>query len=109
MMVEEGFGAADSVLAAKHRLAMSGDALLRICRLCVSIKMHCQGMTVEEGTTFFMNNWYQGEKPSYQEALRGSFDPGYLFYTVGKLEILKLREEYKKQVQELVLNASFYP
>ena len=97
MMVEEGFGATDSILAAKHRLAMSGDALLRICRLCVSIKMHCQGMTVEEGTTFFMNNWYQGEKPSYQEALRGSFDPGYLFYTVGKLEILKLREEYKKQ------------
>ena len=97
MMVEEGFGATDSILAAKHRLAMSGDALLRICRLCVSIKMHCQGMTVEEGTTFFMNNWYQGEKPSYQEALCGSFDPGYLFYTVGKLEILKLREEYKKQ------------
>jgi uncharacterized protein (DUF885 family) len=97
MMVEEGFGATDSVTAAKHRLAMSGDALLRICRLCVSIKMHCQGMTVEEGTKFFMTNWYQGEKPSYQEALRGSFDPGYLFYTVGKLEILKLREEYKKQ------------
>ena len=97
MMVEEGFGATDSVTAAKHRLAMSGDALLRICRLCVSIKMHCQGMTIEEGTKFFMDNWYQGQKPSYQEALRGSFDPGYLFYTVGKLEILKLRSDYQQQ------------
>jgi uncharacterized protein (DUF885 family) len=54
-------------------------------------------MTVAEGTKFFMDNWYQGEKPSAQEALRGSFDPGYLFYTVGKLQILKLREDYKKQ------------
>ncbi|MFT3681367.1 MAG: DUF885 domain-containing protein [Ferruginibacter sp.] len=97
MMVEEGFGAADSITAAKHRLAMSGDALLRICRLCVSVKMHCQGMTIEEGTKFFMDNWHQGEKPSYQEALRGSFDPGYLFYTVGKLQVLKLRDDYKKQ------------
>ncbi len=54
-------------------------------------------MSIEEGTKFFMSNWYQGEKPSYQEALRGSFDPGYLFYTVGKLEILKLRNDYKLQ------------
>jgi uncharacterized protein (DUF885 family) len=98
MMIEQGFGAdKDSITAAKHRLAMSGDALLRICRLCVSIKMHCEGMSLDEGTKFFMDNWYQGQKPSYQEALRGTFDPGYLFYTVGKLEILKLREDYKQQ------------
>jgi uncharacterized protein (DUF885 family) len=97
MMVEQNYGATDSVTAAKHRLAMSGDALLRICRLCNSIKIHCQGSTIEEGTKFFMDNWYQGEKPSYQESLRGSFDPGYLFYTVGKLEILKLRNDYQQQ------------
>jgi uncharacterized protein (DUF885 family) len=97
MMVDEGFGSADSVTAAKHRLAMIGDALLRVCRLCNSIKIHCQGATIEEGTKFFMDNWYQGEKPSYQESLRGSFDPGYLFYTVGKLEILKLRNDYQQQ------------
>ncbi len=98
MMIEQGYGSdKDSVTAAKHRISMSGDALHRICRLCVSVKMHCQGMSIEDGTKFFMNNWYQGEKPSYQEALRGSFDPGYLFYTVGKLEILKLRNDYKQQ------------
>jgi uncharacterized protein (DUF885 family) len=98
MMLDEGFGNnGDSVQAAKYRLSQSGDALLRICRLCVSVKMHCQGMTVDEATKFFMDNWYQGDKPSRQEATRGTFDPGYLFYTVGKLEILKLRDDYKKQ------------
>jgi uncharacterized protein (DUF885 family) len=98
MMADAGYGHnGDTIRAAKYRLAQSGDALLRLCRLCVSIKTHCQGMTVDEGTKFFMDNWYQGDKPSRQEALRGTFDPGYLFYTIGKLEILKLRDDYKKQ------------
>jgi len=98
MMLDAGFGnTGDPIKAAKFRMAQSGDALLRICRLCVSIKMHCYGMNVEEGTQFFMNNWYQGDKPSRQEALRGTYDPGYLFYTLGKLQILKLQEDYKKQ------------
>jgi uncharacterized protein (DUF885 family) len=98
MMADEGYGHnGDSVRAAKFRLAQSGDALLRLCRLCVSIKTHCQGMNVDDATKFFMDNWYQGDKPSRQEALRGTFDPGYLFYTIGKLELLKLREDYKKQ------------
>jgi len=98
MMLDEGYGNnGDSIRAAKYRLAQSGDALLRICRLCVSVKTHCQGMSVDEATQFLMDNWYQGDKPSRQEALRGTFDPGYLFYTVGKLEILKLREDYQAQ------------
>jgi uncharacterized protein (DUF885 family) len=98
MMLDQGYGNdGDSIKAAKYRLAQSGDALLRVCRLCVSIKTHCQGMSVDEATKFFMDNWYQGDKPSRQEALRGTFDPGYLFYTLGKLEILKLRDDYKQQ------------
>jgi len=98
MMVEQGYGHnGDPVIAAKYRLAQSGDALLRLCRLCVSIKTHCHGMNVDDATKFFMDNWYQGDKPSRQEALRGTFDPGYLFYTIGKLELLKLRADYQKQ------------
>ena len=98
MMADEGYGHnGNPVTAAKYRLAQSGDALLRICRLCVSIKTHCHGMNIDEATKFFMDNWYQGDKPSRQEALRGTFDPGYLFYTIGKLEILKLRSDYQKQ------------
>lgn len=98
MMLDAGFGNdGDAIKAAKYRIAQSGDALLRLCRLVVSINMHCKGMDVDQATTFFMDNWHQGDKPSRQEALRGTYDPGYLFYTLGKLQILKLREDYKKQ------------
>ena len=100
-MVDEGFGASGSPVptlkAAKYRLAQTDEALLRICRLCVSIKMHCQGMTVDEATTFFQDNCYYEPKPARQEAVRGTFDPEYLYYTVGKMEIFKLREDYRKQ------------
>jgi uncharacterized protein (DUF885 family) len=110
MVLDEGFGGAMSsvtggptpdgtaaIRAAKYRLAQSDEALLRICRLCVSIRMHCQGMSVEDGAKFFRENCYYEAKPAMQEALRGTYDPGYLFYTVGKLELLKLRRDYKAQ------------
>ncbi len=85
------------IRAAKYRLAQADEALLRLCRLCVSIRMHCQGMTVDEATQFFQDNCYYEPKAAAQEAIRGTFDPEYLYYTLGKLEILKLREDYRKQ------------
>lgn len=98
MMVDEGFGGdKDSITAAKFRLAQLDESLLRLCRLCVSIKMHCEKMTVDEATKFFKDNCYYEEKPARQEAIRGTYDPGYLYYTLGKLMILKLRDDYKKQ------------
>src|SRR5689334_8838073 len=95
MLVDEGFGAdaGDPLKAAKYRLAQADEALLRLCRWCVSIKTHCEGMSLEDATKFFEDNCYYEHKPAYQEALRGTFDPGYLFYTVGKMEILKLRRD----------------
>lgn len=97
MMIEEGFGATDSLTAAKYHLAQLDESLLRLCRLCVSVMTHCEGMTLEDATKFFQDNAYYEYKPAFQEALRGTFDPGYLSYTLGKLQILKLREDYKKQ------------
>jgi uncharacterized protein (DUF885 family) len=105
MAVDEGFGldnyvaptAADRLRAAKYRLAQSDEALLRLCRLCVSIRIHCQGMTVEEGTKFFEDNCYYEQKPARSEAIRGSYDPGYLYYTLGKLQVLKLRRDWQAQ------------
>ncbi len=105
MMLDEGFGRAqnatpapeETVRAAKYRIAQSDEALLRICRLCVSIKMHTQGMSVDDATKFLMENCYYEEKTARQEAVRGTYDPGYLNYTLGKLQILKLREDYKAQ------------
>jgi uncharacterized protein (DUF885 family) len=108
MMLDEGFGASRTAhprpeavaRAAKFRLAQADEALLRVCRLCVSIKMHCHGMTIEQATKFFQQNCYYEEKPARQEAIRGTFDPEYLYYTVGKLEFLKLREDYRQQEGE---------
>ncbi|HYR21587.1 MAG TPA: DUF885 domain-containing protein [Chthoniobacterales bacterium] len=103
LMVDEGYGTvanpseADEKRVAKYRLAQADEALLRLCRLCVSIKMHTQNMSVEEATRFFRENCYYEEKPARQEAMRGTFDPGYLNYTFGKLQILKLRDDYKAQ------------
>jgi uncharacterized protein (DUF885 family) len=105
MMLDEGFGGPtssspseeDVKRAAKYRMAQADEALLRLCRLCVSIKMHTQNMSLDEATKFFHDNCYYEEKPARSEAMRGTFDPGYLNYTLGKLQILKLRDDYKAQ------------
>jgi uncharacterized protein (DUF885 family) len=105
MMLDEGFGGPNSSSpsegdvkrAAKYRMAQADEALLRLCRLCVSIKMHTQNMSLDEATKFFQDNCYYEEKPARSEAMRGTFDPGYLNYTLGKLQILKLRDDYKAQ------------
>jgi uncharacterized protein (DUF885 family) len=105
MMLDEGYGSGtnstpseeDIKRAAKYRMAQADEALLRLCRLCVSIKLHTQNMSIDEATKFFQDNCYYAEKPARQEAIRGTFDPGYLNYTLGKLQILKLRDDYKAQ------------
>ena len=105
MMLDESYGSATSSTpseddvkrAAKYRMAQADEALLRLCRLCVSIKMHTQKMSLDQATKFFQENCYYEENPARQEAMRGTFDPGYLNYTLGKLEILKLRDDYKTQ------------
>ncbi|HJT46267.1 MAG TPA: DUF885 domain-containing protein [Chthoniobacterales bacterium] len=103
LMLDEGYGTVanpneeDLKRAAKYQMAQADDAMLRLCRLCVAIKMHTQNMTVEEASKFFQENCYYEEKPALAEAMRGTFDPGYLNYSLGKLQILKLREDYKAQ------------
>jgi len=52
---------------------------------------------MDDATRFFEENCYYEHKPARQESIRGTFDPGYLYYTLGKLEILKLRRGYQKQ------------
>jgi uncharacterized protein (DUF885 family) len=96
MMIDEGFGGGDP----KIRMGQLADALLRLCRFEVGIREHTRGMTVDQGTRFFMDNGYMGETPSRIEAERGTFDPTYLVYAVGKLAILKLRDDYKRDRKE---------
>ena len=106
MMIDEGFGGAarnakpseDEIQrAAKYRMVQAQAAMLRLCRLCVSIKMHTEGMSVDDATKFFQENCYCEEKPARAEAMRGTFDIGYGNYSLGKLEILKLRADYQAQ------------
>ncbi len=93
MMLEENFHSDDPRL----HLAQLSEALLRNSRYMVSLKMHTQGMTLEEATRFIMDNALMEETPALSEARRGTFDPGYLNYTLGKLLLLKLREDYKAE------------
>lgn len=94
MMVEQGFGAGDRSL----ELVMVHDALLRVCRYIVGIKMHTRGMTLSEGVDFFVKEGYQEKANGEREAKRGTMDPTYLVYTMGKLKILELRDEYRKLI-----------
>ena len=96
MMIEEGFGAGDP----KMKLGQLAEALLRLCRFVAGIRLHTEGMTVDQATRFFMDNGYMAETPARIEAERGTFDPTYVVYTVGKLAILKLREDYKRYRKE---------
>ena len=96
MMIEQGFAGGDLRL----HLGQLAEALVRDCRYVCSIRMHTQGMSVEESTRYFMENAYMEELPARKEALRGTFDPMYLNYTLGKLMILKLREDYGREKAE---------
>ena len=93
MMLDEGLHDGDP----KYRLAQLQMALLRACRYLVGIKMHTQAMTVDQAAKFFVDNAYQTPHNAMVEALRGTGDPGYLRYQLGKLMILKLREDVRKQ------------
>jgi len=93
MMLETKYGEAQPKLLLTQLL----EALVRNCRYVCSFRMHTERMTLDEATRFFMENAYMAELPARREALRGTFDPGYLNYTLGKLMILKLREDYRRE------------
>ena len=92
MMLDEGYGGGDLML----RLGQLQDALLRDARFVAGIRMHTGQMTPEEAVEFFVKEGRQVRPVAEKEAKRGTSDPTYLVYTLGKLEILKLREDYKK-------------
>jgi uncharacterized protein (DUF885 family) len=94
MMLDEGFGGGDP----KLRMGQLQDALLRDARFIVGIEMHTGHMTLDQAKEFFVHEGYQVPAVADVEAKRGTADPTYLVYTLGKLQILKLREDYKKKL-----------
>ena len=91
MMLDEGYGKGDLQL----RLGQLQDALLRNARFIAGIRMHTGDMTPEQAVEFFVKEGYQVGPVAEKEARRGTSDPTYLVYTLGKLQILKLREDYR--------------
>jgi uncharacterized protein (DUF885 family) len=91
MMVEQGFRRNDPTV----RLGQLAEALVRLCRLVVGIRLHCEDMSVEQGVRFFKDEAFLEEGSARREAERGTFDPSYIVYSIGKLVLLKLREDYK--------------
>jgi uncharacterized protein (DUF885 family) len=100
MMLDQGYGqpgagAKDAREAKFLRLGQLQDALLRNARFIVGIQLHTGKMTVNEAIDFFQKEGYQSKETALVETKRGTGDPTYLYYTLGKLEIMKLREDVK--------------
>ncbi len=91
LMIEEGFGAESE----ENHLGQLGDALLRNCRVVVSLGVHTKGMTLEAAAKRFVDDCKQDPATAREQATRATFDPGYFAYTLGKVQILKLRDDAK--------------
>jgi len=91
MMLDEGYTNGDP----KMRLGQLQDALLRDARYIVGIEMHTGKRTFDQGIEFFEKEGYQTHETAVRETKRGTSDPTYLYYTLGKLQILKLRDDYR--------------
>jgi uncharacterized protein (DUF885 family) len=102
MMLDEGYGqpgagAKDEREAKFLRLGQLQDALLRDARFVVGIQIHTGKMSFDEAVAFFQKEGYQSKETATVETKRGAGDPTYLYYTLGKLQIMKLREDMKKK------------
>ncbi len=93
LAIERGFGNG----GVEAEVAQLHDALLRNCRLIVSIGLHTGGLSLRQATQLFQKEAYFEELPAEREAIRGTFNPEYFCYTLGKLEILKVRQKYLAQ------------
>jgi len=90
MMVDAGLGDGDPEI----RIGQLQNALLRNVRYMSAIGLHTEGMTIEESQTMFEELAFKDFGNASQQAYRGTFDPGYLNYTLGKLMINKLRADW---------------
>ena len=102
MMLDQGYGqpgagAKDEREAKFLRLGQLQDALLRDARFIVGIEMHTGKMSFDQAVEFFQKEGYQSKETAMVETKRGTSDPTYLYYTLGKLEIMKLREDLRKK------------
>ncbi len=94
MMIEQGLGKDDP----KLKVAQRQMALLRDCRFVAAIEMHTKGKSLEDAAQIFVKECGSPEPEARREAYRGTRDPGYINYTLGKLAIKKLRDDYRAKM-----------
>jgi uncharacterized protein (DUF885 family) len=99
MMLEAGWGADD----ARIRLAYVQEALIRVARYLASIELHSGTMTLSEAQQLFEEKALLRPVAARKEAERGVFDPGYLFYTLGKFQIKELRTRLERANEDFSL------
>ena len=104
MMIEAGFGRQDHGI----KLGQLAESLIRLVRFIVCIKLHAEDLSVEQGVRCFREEAFMEESSARREAERGTFDPTYLVYTVGKLMLLKLRQDWKAKQGKAYSLRSFH-
>jgi uncharacterized protein (DUF885 family) len=104
MMLDQGYAAPSpdatpaQIREAKLiRLGQLQDALLRDARFVNSVKLHTGQFTFDQAVDFFVTEGYQSHSVALVETKRGTADATYLYYTLGKLEIMKLRADLMKK------------
>jgi uncharacterized protein (DUF885 family) len=90
MTVEQGFGGNDP----RMQLAQLSEALVRDCRYVVGVQLHTGGWTVEQGSKLFHEQCFMEPANGLEETKRGTYNPTYLYYTLGKIEIQELARDY---------------
>lgn len=111
LMMEQGLPAASSEPGEKEKnleqkkleqkkleLVQIHDALLRVCRYIVGIEMHTRGLSYDKGREFFIKEGFMEKANAERETKRGTKDPTYLVYTLGKLKIIALKAEYQAKM-----------
>ncbi len=91
VLVEAGYGDGDP----RYEIMQLREALLRLCRYIVSFGLHTQDWSIDEGIAFFEREGYATRPIAERETRRGVMGPQYYAYTLGKHEILELREKLK--------------
>ena len=106
MMIEEGFHKDD----AEGHLGQLSDALLRNCRYLASIGLHTEGMTVAQAEALFHDQCHQDPVTAHEQAVRGTFDPGYFAYTFGKARNSRAcaRRPKRNSVRKFSLHRKFH-
>jgi uncharacterized protein (DUF885 family) len=104
MVIDAGFRRQDPNI----KLGQLAEALIRLCRVIVGIRLHCEDLSVEQGVRFFRDEAFLEDVSARREAERGTFDPSYVLYSLGKLMVLKLRDDYKTKTGDKFSPRTFH-